>query len=74
MKQKKRKPTKRNVRPKAKEIVVEETTRVAQPVVIRREPVTLSRALGEVAVVKPSTAEQVSRRIVQRVARKRKRA
>ena len=74
MKQKKRKATKRNVRPKAKEIVIEETTRVAQPVVIRREPVTLSRALGEVAVVEPSTAEQVSRRVVQRVARKRKRA
>jgi hypothetical protein len=44
--------------PRERKVVVEERTRVipARRVAVRREPVTLSRALGEAAVVEP-TAE-----------------
>jgi hypothetical protein len=43
--------------PRTREVVVEESTRVTparRVVAVRREPVTLSRALGEVPVVEPA--------------------
>jgi hypothetical protein len=43
--------------PRKREVVVEERTTVIPPkrtVTIRREPVTLSRALGEAAVMEPA--------------------
>ena len=63
----KKTPRKKKARkPRArKEIITEETTEVVTetPVVLRQEPVTLSRALGErPAIVQKPTRRRISRR------------
>jgi hypothetical protein len=60
--------------PRTREVVVEERTRVTparRVVAVRREPVTLSRALGEAPVVAPAAELPVT---TETVIRRRKRA
>lgn len=72
----KKKQSKRKALPPAAEIVVEKTTRGlrAKPVVLRREPGTLARVLGETTVVVPAPAVAVTTTVVRKPAKKRKRA
>jgi hypothetical protein len=55
--------------PRTREVVVEERTRVTparRVVAVRREPVTLSRALGEVPVVEPAAELRTTETVVRR--------
>jgi hypothetical protein len=58
--------------PGGQEIVTQETTRIVEKpvVVVRREPMTLARALGGVTTAQPAK----TRRVVREVQAKRKRA